>query len=221
MQSESLLRAVGDPWALVAPVHYLAEILLARGDYTGALAREEEALALTRATGDRWRLAGCLDSLGEIALLQGVANEAHAAFTESLALSHTARNQGRIAYELCSLGHAALLQGDRAEARVHYWESLTLYHQRDDRRGIAHTLEAIARLAMADKKADRAVRLFAAATLGQEVLGCLPLFQRRDHDKHIAAAQFALGEVVFAAAWNTGRAMTLDEAVDYALGVPA
>lgn len=33
----------------------------------------------------------------------------------------------------------------------------------------------------------------------------------------MASAAEALGKVIFAAAWNAGRAMTVDEAVDYAL----
>ena len=220
VESEALLRATGDPWALAAPVHYLGAILLAREDYAGAHAREEEVLALTRATGDQWRLAGCFDALGEIALLEGEADRARAAFTESLTLARAARVPERIGHELRNLGHVARLRGDRVEAHARYRESLTLSHQRGDRRSVAHTLEAFACLAAGNGKAAHAARLFAAAdALGREVPGLLPLVQRRDHDRHVAAARAALGEAAFATAWAEGQALTLEAAVTEALGV--
>ncbi|HEX5809178.1 MAG TPA: hypothetical protein VFY25_10970, partial [Anaerolineales bacterium] len=41
--------------------------------------------------------------------------------------------------------------------------------------------------------------------------------ERTEHDQAIAAARAALGEHAFAAAWDEGKKMTLDEAIAYAL----
>jgi hypothetical protein len=41
--------------------------------------------------------------------------------------------------------------------------------------------------------------------------------ERAEHDQAIVTARTALGEEAFAAAWEEGKKMTLDEVVEYAL----
>jgi len=41
--------------------------------------------------------------------------------------------------------------------------------------------------------------------------------EQAEADTAVASAAEALGEAAFAAAWGAGRAMTLDEAVEYGL----
>lgn len=65
----------------------------------------------------------------------------------------------------------------------------------------------------------------ASAALG-EAIGSLPFWSAPDlllplHDRTVAATRMALGEAAFAAAWTEGRAMSLEEAVKYALGEEA
>ena len=45
----------------------------------------------------------------------------------------------------------------------------------------------------------------------------IPLYMRVDYDCHVAALRSSLGETAFAKAWAEGRAMTLDQAIAYAL----
>ena len=42
--------------------------------------------------------------------------------------------------------------------------------------------------------------------------------ERDEHDGYAAAARAQLGEVPFAAAWAEGSAMSLEQAVEYAVG---
>ena len=42
--------------------------------------------------------------------------------------------------------------------------------------------------------------------------------EQAEHQRHIAAASAQLGEATFAAAWTAGVALTLEQAVEYALG---
>jgi hypothetical protein len=43
---------------------------------------------------------------------------------------------------------------------------------------------------------------------------------RDDMERHVVMVQAALGEAAFAAAWTAGRAMSLEEAIRYALQDP-
>jgi len=67
----------------------------------------------------------------------------------------------------------------------------------------------------------RAPRLFAAAEALRDAMGVpIPPYGREEYDPHIAALRHALGDDAFAVAWAEGRAMTLEEAVQEALGPP-
>jgi len=68
--------------------------------------------------------------------------------------------------------------------------------------------------------AERSARLLSAAETLLDTIG-LSLAawpeMRADYDRYVAAARAQLDEATFAAAWAQGRAMTLDQAVAYAL----
>jgi hypothetical protein len=81
-----------------------------------------------------------------------------------------------------------------------------------------HALEVAAGLAVALGSGQRAARLFGADEALRETLGLgiLPIW--RDHyQRGVAAARALLGDAAFAAAWAEGRAMTLVQAIAYAL----
>ena len=48
-----------------------------------------------------------------------------------------------------------------------------------------------------------------------------PLFNPAEYNRTVAAARSALGEEAFAAAWAEGRALSLQQAVDFALEAAA
>jgi hypothetical protein len=65
---------------------------------------------------------------------------------------------------------------------------------------------------------QRAARLFAAAeVLRRTVSASLAPAERVDLAESVAAIRAALGEEAFSQAWSEGRAMSLEEAVAYAL----
>lgn len=60
--------------------------------------------------------------------------------------------------------------------------------------------------------------LFGAAEALREALGVPPPpFIRDRYNQSVAEAREKLGEAAFTAAWQSGRAMTPDQAIEYAL----
>ena len=91
--------------------------------------------------------------------------------------------------------------------------------QLGNEQGIVDLLrEGFAELAAAQGQATRAARLWGAAEALREPADVerAPNL-RADDDPHVAEVCSALGEEAFAAAWAEGRAMTLEQAVAYAL----
>jgi hypothetical protein len=109
-------------------------------------------------------------------------------------------------------------QGNYGAARAHWMESLAIHRERGSKGGIAKGLEGLAAVAVAQAQPERAARLFGAAEGLREAMGApLPPSDRAEYDRDVAAARTALGEEAFAAAWQAGRAMSLDDAVAFAL----
>jgi hypothetical protein len=214
----ALWREVGDAWGLAGPLEYLGAIRASQGDPAAGRALLEEGLALARRVGGPWKVSQLLDTLGEVALMEGDIAGARPLIEESLALCRRMNNKTRIAYELCNLGHVARREADFGQARALYRESLALYRALDGEGGggnkLSKLLDGFARLAAAEAKPLRAARLFGASEARQYSAGAL---ERADHDRAIAATRAALDEKAFAAAQAEGQAMSLEQAVAYAL----
>jgi hypothetical protein len=184
-----------------------------------ARARQEESLALRRELGDQWGIAVSLHNLAVVAHGQGEFAFAKARWEESLAISRVLGDRTVIATTLNSLGALALDRGDFASAKAMQRESLALRRDLGDRRGITHTLDGLAQEAGIVGNSLRAATIWGATERLQEEIGCpmapseLPRFNR-----DVAAARAALADdVAFDRAWQEGRALTLEQAIEFAL----
>jgi non-specific serine/threonine protein kinase len=101
-----------------------------------------------------------------------------------------------------------------------YRQSLAPQKEIGDKLGLVQCLEGLAGVACAQGDYEKGVRLFGAAEGLRETLAVhrAPSDQA-DHDQRVASARAALGDAVFAAALAEGRAMTLEQAIEYALAV--
>lgn len=87
-----------------------------------------------------------------------------------------------------------------------------------DRRGIMHGLEGMAEVTQGRHQPGRAARLFGATSSLRESIGSpLPSAVRREFDEPMAERRQISGDEAFTVAWDAGRAMTLGQAVAYAL----
>lgn len=134
---------------------------------------------------------------------------------EGLAIQRELKNKLGIAWSLNSLGKVAYDQGDPALARTLYAESVSSQRELGDRRGAASSLEGLAAVMLAQEEVRHAVRLWGTAQALRESIGSpQPLNARASYVQQVEQARFALGEAAFAAAWEEGRALTWEQAVD-------
>ena len=109
-------------------------------------------------------------------------------------------------------------QGDYVRAEELHKESLALCRQVGEKWVISLCLEELAGVACLRGEHARAARLWGAEESLREAIGVgVRALYRAEYDCGVAAARAGLGEEAFAAAWAEGRAMTLEEAVAYAL----
>ena len=123
-----------------------------------------------------------------------------------------------MAQTLENIGRLALEQDDPPRALALFRESLTFSRDVGDRLAMPLTLEGFASVAAAERDLQRAVRLWGAAEALRDSVGLpMPPHRRRRHSAAITAARTALGDKAFETAWAAGRALSVDEAVSFAL----
>jgi hypothetical protein len=97
-------------------------------------------------------------------------------------------------------------------------EAIAIAHELSFLEGIAFALEGLATVALATNSTLQAVHLWACAEILREQGGAaMSPAHRRRYDGEVESAKTQLSAGAFDKAWTNGLAMTLDEAVRYAL----
>jgi predicted ATPase/transcriptional regulator with XRE-family HTH domain len=225
-ESLALFRELGETWSIADTLTTLGMVVLLRGDYERSRAFLEESLSLFRQLEDRGGIAMCFFFMGHLAYAQGDLRQASERHQEGLSLFRQLEDTWMIANFLLHLGIVALDEGDDGQAGAYLTESLTRLRDLGDRWLAVHALEECAGLVAARGagRADaagegrRAARLFGAVEAERETLGAPTLSINQAHyQRGVAAARALLDGATFAAAWAAGRAMTLEQAIAYAL----
>jgi tetratricopeptide (TPR) repeat protein len=214
----ALSRQMSDTWWLATFLLYLAIVPHYLGDYEGATELTEESMDLYREQGDKHSLAHCLNNLAMMVYSQGDLGRAAQLTEEAVALFRELGNRVDVALVLCNLGWIALLQDDLGRAADLYRESVSLSWEIGLNPMVQCALEGLACVAGAKGEAERAARLWGAAQALHETKGIPrdPDFLA-EADARISAVHSGMGEETWEEAWRKGRAITLDEAVSYAL----
>jgi predicted ATPase len=216
-ESLAISRELGNKTGIASSLNDLGSVVCSQGDYDAARTLHEESLAIRRELGDKAGIAGSLYSLGSTAHRQGDYEAARTFLQESLALCRETGHSYTI-HVLGLLGHVEREAGNYTQASAFYHESLLLRQDRGEMLNIARSLEDFAGLAGRQRQYERAVRLLGAAEASCQALGRTPpAGDAPEYERMVAAARAALGEEVFAAAWEAGRSMTLEQVVAYAL----
>jgi predicted ATPase len=226
-RSLGLARETGNRHDIASRLRALGNVTLWQRDYERTGALYEEGLALARELGDKHGIAALLNSLGEMARFQGNYEQAAALYEESLALFRELGGRLQIAMILHNSAYVVLRQADGRQAAASFGESLVLYRDLKRKHGVIECLIGLASVAAAAAAGQpsttrRAARLFGAADgLFEATGGGLAAADQAEYDRYLALAREQLDEVAFAAAWAEGRAMTMEQAVAYALeGAP-
>jgi predicted ATPase len=217
-ESLTLSREVGNLRGMAISIFCLGAAWRARGDLQRATQLLEEALTMFRETGEQALIASALTHLGFTFLFQGDLERAKATSEEAAAMFREQKHLSYVSDALDSLGWVALLRGDSERARALYAESLGLKREVGDKLVTPEPLEGLASVAGARGEAERAARLFAACEALREVMGTPP--EPGDstlQEPYLSAARSQLDETSWQEVWAQGRAMTLDEAISYAL----
>jgi predicted ATPase/DNA-binding CsgD family transcriptional regulator len=217
-ESVSLWRALGDLWGLELATRSLCDVAVREGDYIGSQGYAAEYLAIARQLGDSEGLALALESLGIAAINLGDRGQAKTYFQESFELFEEISNKTGQAICLYYFGYLAHFEGDNQKAKSSFEQELALARTTGPLWLGAQALFGLAGVAAASGQASRAARLLGAADARAEAAATYEdAADSLYEDRTKASAIARLGETAFAAARAEGRAMTFEQAADYAL----
>ena len=218
-ESLQVVRGLNHKWGMATVLTSRGQAALRRGDLDRAGQLLEESLEIAREIQDYRGTALSLLNLSMAARQQGDLSRAMSLLEESLEISRKLKDRRGISWALNDMSLIALEQGDWKRATWLLHESLALKQQLGDKENIAIALERLAIAALARDEAVRAVRLLGAMRALREAIGApLPPDNQSHYFGIVAGARARMGEAEYAQAWAAGRAMTLEQAIAYALG---
>lgn len=214
----ALRQGLDDQPGIAAAFSNLGWVERLQGNYDRAEKHLNKSLEMHRQMNDKRGIAPALEELGTIALVQGDHARAKELHYEFLALSNELGDRLGIAYAYRHLGLREAYAGDYALASKYLTDSLTAHRELWNPRGIAECLEGLAAVSAAKNNSSRATRLLGAASAARTSVGApLPPSERPAIDRYVASLRQTLGDAAFTLAWSEGQALSLDDAVQFAL----
>jgi predicted ATPase/transcriptional regulator with XRE-family HTH domain len=217
-ESLQICRELDDKADIASTLNNLGITVLALGDHDTAASLGEESLALWQDLEDAFGIALSFNNLGEVARSRRDYVAAGPLYEQALTLYRELGYQQGVAYALNNLGLVAYHRQEIERAASLFREGLSILREEGDMRAIVESLFAIAGVAQSQGEAYRAVRLLGSAAAALEA-SSIPLYpvDRREYDTILSVSRLQLKGHPWQAAWEEGQAMSVQQAIAYAL----
>jgi non-specific serine/threonine protein kinase len=211
-------RELGDSNGVAANLGNLGVILQHQNDYVTARQHYEESLSIHRGLGNKRFIAISLHRLGSLAHMQQDYEASRALPPESLAIRQELGDATNSAWSHYHLGRAARCLKDFDVAQAHHRESLAHFQKLGVKQGILFNLRGMAALEVALGNYERALRIGAVSEHFRESVGFVfPPNEQAEFEQDLTETRAALGEEAFSKVWQEQQALTIEQAIEYAL----
>jgi predicted ATPase/DNA-binding SARP family transcriptional activator len=215
-ETAALDRQAGDAWSAALSLVRLGQVAWQQGEVAGATAALRESLGLLQDLGDRNHLPEVMLSLGLVSQVAGDEASARSWLEESLTVARAAAKPPYVSWSLWGLGQLAGARGEYGQADAAFREGLAHARERPD--FLIMHVEGLAMVAAGGGRPTRAARLLGAAAAARQARGIpRPPVEQAGYEALVRRVEAALDGPAFAAAWATGAALTLEQAVAEAL----
>jgi predicted ATPase/class 3 adenylate cyclase len=216
----SLYAELGDDVGRAETIKDRANIEIDRGNTEAGGKLYEDALVIFREMRNVAGIAQVLNNLGVVAQASGNPELALERYRESWALLNDLGDKQGLARSLMNQGSANRDAGDVEHAIELLKDSMLLWRELEDRWDAADCVEDIGACYSELGLLKESATLYGYADALRDEIGAVrPPFEVESYEKRIDALRTDLGDEEFSAAWRKGAGMSLDEVVDYALGM--
>jgi predicted ATPase len=214
----ALNRALGDAWGAAHSGFLLGHAALDEGDSAAAQQFFGESRRRFRELGDEhytllatYNLAVIIEDLGD---LEG----ARALHEEVLLRARAQSDERMVAFSLDQLASYARDEGKVEDALSMLAESLRIRRDLGDHVAIAENLGRVASTLAVAGRAGRAARLLSSSEALREQIGSASVPSvAKMNERTLTEIRTQVDDATLAEAWEQGRALTIDEAVELAL----
>jgi hypothetical protein len=196
----------------------LGQVLTNESDFANARRVQAESLALHHELGDDW------EESAHVILAQAFVPYMQKDWAASLALHQQAlagfRRFGDIFFQTVCLRFVGKLQvklGNATQGTTAFWEALSLAQQLDNKYEIGAILLSLGEAAQYSGNFVRAVCLYLAAKNFYLAIGAWMQQDDAEFGINLETCRARLDELEFSAAVARGQAMTMEEAIEFAL----
>jgi tetratricopeptide (TPR) repeat protein len=217
-QSLDLFRQLVDLWGIGRVSQALGEFFLKQGNYEKARFFFEQHLRIDEGLHFKEGTVVALGNLGNLYRHQGDYDKAEQYYEQSLSMCREYSLKIDRGVNLYSLGMLALHRGKYSLAMQYFRDYFAIARESLEKLTTCDLLTASAAIAAGTNQPERAAKLCSAAQVLFETTDYrIPPFDRAEFDRHLQIARQQLGEERFEALAEEGRAMTIEQAVEYAL----
>lgn len=214
-------REVGDSYFLGVALSTSSFTAMSQGRYDEARVMLDEGLALLRAAANPYRIAMALNFSGDLARCEQKYVLARSAYEESISLLRDIGAVRDLASALHNLGHTCLHLGEVERAHALFSESIAAQLAQRNTPGGAECLIGFAAMAVVCGLPAAGARLLAAAAaIGGERVTTSWAATRMEYEQYLALVRASLTETELQTEQTAGRALSLEQAVEYARKLP-
>ena len=218
-ESFALYSELGDEGGVASALREQGKAATSAGDHERARALYEECIALAQRIGDVFNEAVARNNLGDIANREGRWEDAIELCSQSRSLRADFGDRWGAALALSNVAFAELRLGRREDAERDLRQALLEAFEIGSVSVVSYCLGSLAALASVAGNPSRAARLMGAGEAIAEETG-IPLegAELVLYEQTAASVRAALGDERFALEFEQGCTLSMDEAVEYALG---
>jgi predicted ATPase/class 3 adenylate cyclase len=221
-QALAIYRRLEDPrniaWSLLWLNTASITRILDDTEYARATSFTAEAIHLMKGLADQGSVAQALTNLGEYERMRKDLARARATYQEGLEIAGAIGDVIREQILLANLGQVAMEEGDYAASFVFLRRGLESALAHNNPPNVLYCLVSLAWLCCRRGKLDRSARLMGAhAALAESAGVSLQQAEQAQNDQYAGELREKLGDGAYEALLQEGRAMTMEQAIAYAL----
>ena len=214
-----MARQSAEPMDLRNALTVIGKVATCEDRFHDALEPLRQSLEISRRLGPSWQLGTSYLNFGDALLHSGHVAEAERTYRAGLRIYEELGDVTFAARMKNAIAHVALARNDVDSADSLAREALKASAMQRERNGVAAALDTMAAVAATRAQSERAARLDGAAASIQETIASRPApYERAITGRLIKATQAAAESDRWRTDWEAGHDMSLEEAIDYALG---
>jgi tetratricopeptide (TPR) repeat protein len=217
-----LAKEINDPTLSAYAFRTMGVAQLIAGNFDLARESSEKSFLLYKEAGSIRDMIAAVGNLAQSQFYQGNLSSANDLLESNLILLDEIDDLYIVAYILFLLGGVKVLLGEFEQAHIHLRKAVLLYHKINNIFAAGLCFVGFAGAANGYKNPLRAARILGAREAIHESMGAnFDPGVQRFHAAFVAQTRAMLDEVSFESAWVEGRAMSLDQAIEYAIQGPS